>query len=100
LVGADNLLSPSEFSGLRNLKFNNPNNEAFTVTFNVIETFPNNDWTLGFGYRSSGSSGGDTGSGGNSASSAPSSTGPTTISKLLQVTYNPLLNTLSVRLVN
>ena len=36
LVGADNVLSAAEVSGARFLKFRNPNNESFTVTFNVF----------------------------------------------------------------
>jgi hypothetical protein len=35
-LGADNALTANEISIARTLKFNNPNNEAFTVTFNVI----------------------------------------------------------------
>jgi hypothetical protein len=100
LVGADSTLTPSELSGLRNLKFNNPNNEAFTVTFSVIETFPNNDWTQGFAYQAPAGSGGTSSSGGGGAS-APGSTGPTsTVGNLLfEVTYNPLLNSLSAQII-
>src|SRR5437870_10861190 len=41
LVGTDNILSAGELSGARTLKFNNPNNETFTVTFNVIGNLAN-----------------------------------------------------------
>ena len=101
LVGADSTLTPSELSGLRNLKFNNPNNEAFTVTFSAIETFPNNDWTKGFAYQASDSGGGTSSSGGGGTSTS-SSTGPTSTlgSLVFLVTYNPLLNSLSVQLIN
>ena len=35
-LGADNALTANEVSGAPNLRFNNPNNEAFTVVFRVI----------------------------------------------------------------
>lgn len=101
LVGADNVLTSSELSGLRNLKFSNPANEAFTATFSVIETLPNNDWILGFAYQSSEGSGGGTSSGGGSSGSAPNSASATSATgKLLQITYNPVLNTVSVQLLS
>src|SRR5262249_35710459 len=65
-VGSDNMLTAAEVSLSRNLKFNNPNNEAFTVTFNVIGNLTN----PGNGPSSpSGSPSGGGGSGG--VSSAP-----------------------------
>ena len=35
-LGADNALTANELSGAVNLRFNNPNNAAFTVVFRVI----------------------------------------------------------------
>ncbi|HKP39079.1 MAG TPA: PKD domain-containing protein [Pyrinomonadaceae bacterium] len=94
LVGADNILSASELSELRTLKFNNPGNEAFTVTFNVIGNLTNP-------YAAGGSSGGGAsgGSGGGGAgASVTTSTATTLTSKVFQVTYSPLLNKLTVTL--
>src|SRR2546421_13087725 len=83
LLGADNALTANETSGLRNLKFNNPNREAFTVTFNVIGNLA----------RPSG--------GGGSSGSASSGTDPTSTATNLvySVVYNPLLNTVTSKLI-
>ena len=89
-VGIDNMLSAAEVSGARTLKFTNPSNESFTVTFNVIGNLA----------RSSGgaSATGSPGSGsGTSASGSPSVSG-TVINTVFSVTYNPLLNTLTWKL--
>ncbi len=88
-VGLDNLLSAGETSAARTLKFSNPNNEPFTVTFNVIGNLA----------RSSGSS--------SSSSSSPAGIGGTTASSptgtvtnmVFSVTYNPVLNTLTWKVV-
>lgn len=94
LVGGDNVLSSNELSGPRTLKFNNPNNEAFTVKFNVIESVPNNGWTSGFAYTPSGSGGsaGGTSTGGSGSMS-------TSTTALYSLTYNPLLNTITSQLI-
>jgi hypothetical protein len=92
-VGADNILSAGELSALRTLKFNNPGNEAFTVTFNVIGNLTNP-------YATGGSSGSGSSGGGGDAGAAGASvvTGATaTLTNMaFQVTYNPLLNKLTV----
>jgi hypothetical protein len=88
-VGADGALTANELSGARNIRFNNPNNVAFTVTFNVVGNLPR-----GTGGSSSSSSSGEgttTSSSGGTGSSTPSIT-----TGLLQLTYNPLLNTVTV----
>jgi hypothetical protein len=90
-VGIDNILSAGEVSGARTLKFSNPNNEAFTVTFNVIGNLAR---TSGGGSSSSpsGSSG--------VASSPGSPTATTTVTNtVFSVTYNPLLNTLTWQVI-
>jgi uncharacterized membrane protein YgcG len=89
-VGLDNILSASETSAARGLKFTNPNNEAFTVTFNVIGNLA----------RSSGSSSSSSSSsgGGGSGSSSASSPTATITNMVFSVTYNPLLNTLTWKL--
>jgi hypothetical protein len=88
-LGADNTLTASETSAARNLRFNNPRNEAFTVTFNII------------GNLARGSSGG--GSSGSSSSgsggSGSSSTTTTVTTLVYQITYNPLLNSLTSQLI-
>jgi len=89
-VGSDNILSAAEVSLPRTLKFNNPNNEAFTVTFNVIGNLANPGNT-----PSSSSSSSSGGSGGSSGATAPTAV---LTSKVFQLTYNPLLNTLTVQL--
>ena len=83
LLGADNALTGNEVSGLRNLKFNNPNKEAFTVTFNVIGNLA----------RSSGQS---SGGGGGGSSGDPVGT----VTNVVQsVTYNPLLNSVVSQII-
>jgi hypothetical protein len=89
-LGADNALTASETSAARNLRFNNPRNEAFTVTFNVI------------GNLARGSSGGSSGSSspGSAGSGGSSSSTTTTVTTLVyQITYNPLLNSLTSQLI-
>jgi hypothetical protein len=89
-VGTDNLLSVSETSGARLLKFNNPSNEPFTVSFNVIGNLA----------RPSSSSSSSPPAGGGSGVPPGSATSPTTTvtNMVFSVTYNPLLNTLTWQL--
>jgi hypothetical protein len=94
-VGSDNILSAAELSLARTLRFNNPNSEAFTVTFNVIGSLAN---TSG-GSSSSGSSSGGGGSGGSSSTSTATSTTTTVTKMVLQATYNPLLNTVTIKVL-
>lgn len=89
-LGADNTLTANETSAVRNLRFNNPRNEAFTVTFNIIGNLPR---PASGGSSSSGSSSGG-GSGGTSGSDSNTTTSVTNL--VFQITYNPLLNTLQV----
>ncbi|MFS8084754.1 MAG: hypothetical protein ACMG6H_03925, partial [Acidobacteriota bacterium] len=91
-VGTDNLLSVNETSAARLLKFNNPANEPFTVTFNVIGNLAR---TSSSSSSSSDSSGGG-GSGGTSGSGTSATS--TVTNMVFSVTYNPLLNTLTVKL--
>ena len=92
-LGADNALTVGETSAARNLRFNNPNNEAFTVTFNIIGNLAR---PVGGGSSSSSSSGG-----GGSGGSASSGTAPTsTVTNLVyNVAYNPLLNSLTSQIL-
>src|SRR6266404_5491938 len=64
-VGTDNILSAGEVSGARTLKFTNPSNESFTVTFNVIGNLARPS-----GGGSSSSSSGSSGTSGSATSSA------------------------------
>jgi hypothetical protein len=92
------MLSAAEVSGVRSLKFRNPNNESFTVTFNIIGNLPGASGPSCCspgGAQSSGGSGGN-GAGGTSSSS-PSITSATNL--VYQLTYNPLLNSVTVRLI-
>ena len=90
-LGADNALTANEVSGARNMRFSNPNNEAFTVNFNVIG---NVDRSLA---SSSSSSSGGSGTGG-SASSATSPTSTVT-TMLYSLTYSPLLNNITSKII-
>jgi hypothetical protein len=90
-VGTDNVLAVGETSLARLLKFNNPSNEPFTVTFNVIGNL-----ARPASSSSSSSSPGGGGSGGTSGSgTSPTST---VTNMVFSVTYNPLLNTLTWQL--
>ena len=88
-LGLDNMLTGDEISLPRTLKFTNPNNEAFTVTFNVIG---NVDRAAASASSSSGSSGG-----GGSGGTASGGTTPTSI--LYSIAYNPLLNSVTSKLI-
>jgi hypothetical protein len=93
-IGGDNALTPNESSLARTLKFNNPNNEAFTVNFRVTGYL---DPAAAAAASSGGGSSGGGGSGEGSASSGSSpSAGVTTI--VYSLTYNPLLNTITTQL--
>jgi hypothetical protein len=92
-LGPDNALTANEVSSARTLKFNNPNNEAFTVTFNIIG---NLERTAAGASSSSSSTSGE-----GSGSSAPSGTDTATVVKdyLYSLTYNPLLQTITSQLL-
>jgi hypothetical protein len=97
LVGNDNVLSSAEVSGARFLKFRNPNNETFTVTFNVIGNLP---YTGPSCCSPTGTTSND-GSGGSGGSSTSSSSSliPKTTNLIYQLTYNPVLNSITVQLI-
>jgi hypothetical protein len=97
LVGGDNALSSMEVSGVRLLKFRNANNEAFTVTFNVIGNLPYTGASC-CSPTGAASSGGSGGSGGGTSSSSTSISGATNL--VYQLTYNPLLKSITVRLIS
>jgi len=92
-LGSDNALTPNEVSAARTLKFSNPNNEPFTVNFNVIG---NVDRAAAGGSSSSSGSGG-----GGSGGSATSGTDPAATIKnaVFSVVYNPLLNSITSQLI-
>src|SRR5580765_971306 len=79
LVGSDNALSSAEVSGARFLKFRNPNNEAFTVTFNIIGSLPYTGPTCCAPAPASNGSGGSGGTGNSPNSSSPSITSATNL---------------------
>ena len=95
LVGTDNILSAGELSLARTLKFNNPSNEPFTVTFNVIGNLARPTSSTSGGTTASSSTS-------NSGSTTPTDvTAPiTTVTNMVfQVTYNPLLNTVTIQVL-
>jgi hypothetical protein len=104
-LGADNALTANETSLARTVKFNNPRNEPFTVTFNVIGNLPRGSSSSSSPSSSSLSSSSAPGSGTEPGSSSPSTpgTGAATTgiitNPLFKVTYNPLLNTVTIQLV-
>ena len=95
-VGSDNLLSAGETSSGRMLSFNNPNNESFTVTFSVSASVPYSGPTCC--APTSNSTGSDS-SGGSSGTSGTSPTVNSTTTLVYQLTYNPLLRSVTVRLI-
>jgi hypothetical protein len=98
MVGGDGALSPGELSGARRLRFSNPNNEAFSAEFEIAGGVPRG-------------SGGETASGDSfaagsgsqpaeGANSSGTSTGAAGLLKtVLRITYNPLLNTTTIEVV-
>ncbi|MFZ0751676.1 MAG: hypothetical protein WAM70_20110 [Pyrinomonadaceae bacterium] len=91
-LGADNALTANELSSAVSLRFNNPNNAAFTAVFRVI----------GGLARASGSSATSYEAGAATPSSAaapgPAGTGPLP-EVLLGITYNPVLNLVTVKVL-
>jgi hypothetical protein len=94
-VGSDAALTANELSGPRNIRFSNPNNEAFTVTFNVIGNLPRSS----AGSTTSGSGGTSAENNTTTGSGGTSSTPGTLTSAAFKLTYSPLLNTVTVQLV-
>jgi hypothetical protein len=84
-VGTDSVLSSGETSGARNLRFNDASGVQFTVTFNIIGN-------LARANQSAGSSSGGAVGGGSGGASSPTSA-------VYQLTYNPLLKTTTLQLL-
>lgn len=98
-IGGDNTLTPNETSLARTLKFNNPNNEAFTVNFRITGYL---DPAAAAAAASSSSSSGGSGSGGSGGEPASSGLGPSTTNVTTMVhslTYNPLVNSITSQLI-
>ncbi len=95
-VGSDSVLTAGELSAARNLRFNNPSNSAFTATFNVIGNLARG--SVSASSTGVASSGGGTGGSSGSSSSSTISAG-SLVGMVFRVTYNPLLNSVSVELV-
>ncbi len=103
-LGADNSLTPNETSAARNIRFNNPRAEAFTVTFKVFGNLDRASAGSTFSMTSSSTSSSKTqtdsstafaGTAGGSPASAAAASG-----LLFKLIYNPLLNTVTVQLVS
>ena len=89
-LGLDNALTGNESSLLRTQRFTNPNNEAFTVTLNVIGNIDRAAAGGSSGAAPSGSGGGG----------SPGSSGTTSVTSMLySLTYNPLLNSITSKLI-
>lgn len=99
-IGGDNTLTPNETSLARTLKFNNPNNEAFTVNFRITGYLDPGAAAAAASSGSSSGGGGSGGSGGSGGQSASSGLGPSAnaTAMVYSLTYNPLLNTLTAQL--
>ena len=96
-VGSDAQLTAGEVSGARSLRFNNPNNEPFSVTFNVVGNLARTNG--GTSTTSSSTNGGTAGTGGSTTSSGTASTTGALVGSVFKVTYNPLLNLVSVEII-
>jgi hypothetical protein len=97
-IGSDGVLSPGEVSGTRNLSFNNPNNETFTVTLNIVGNLARSSSSAGSSpqARRAARRSSDT-----SSASAASNAGLGSVTSLVfQITYNPLLNTVTIQQVS
>ena len=97
-VGTDSVLSSNEVSGARTLRFNNPNNEPFSVTFNVIGSLARTS-ASGSGGTQTSSSSSTTQTSTSSGATGALPTG-TIKSAVFKVTYNPLLNSVKIELVS
>lgn len=97
-VGSDGVLSPGEVSGTRNLSFNNPSNEAFTVTLNIVGNLARSNSSAGSSLQMSRAArrASDTSSG----STSPSANVGALTSLVFRLTYNPLLNTVTIQMVS
>lgn len=93
-IGGDNALTANETSAARTLKFNNPNNESFTVNFRVVGYL---DPNAAAAASSAGSSGGG-GSGGGAGSPTSTDSAAAVTTTVFSLTYNPLLNTITAQL--
>jgi hypothetical protein len=96
LVGGDGALAGGELSGARRLRFNNPNNESFTVEFQIVGQLARGS-ASGEGSAVASSSSGTSGEG--AGSQAASASAGSLVSGILRVTYNPLLGKASVEIV-
>ncbi|MGQ0762203.1 MAG: hypothetical protein ACT4OT_09360 [Acidobacteriota bacterium] len=96
-VGGDHTLTPNETSLARTLKCNNPNNEAFTVNFRITGYL---DPATAAAATSSGSPSGGSGGGGSGGQTASSGLGTSSVTSMVySLTYNPLLNTITSKLL-
>jgi hypothetical protein len=97
-LGGDDALAPAEVSGARNLRFDNPNGEAFTVTFAVVGHLKRGSATLAQQQSGGTGSAGETGTAGGEAQPTGAALGGLT-GLVYKVTFNPLLGTARVELV-
>lgn len=96
-VGSDQQLGPNESTASRRLQFNNPAAEMFTITVVINGHLPDPSGAAAGGGgettdSSSTESGGSSGSSSSSGLSLPDA-------KVLQITFNPLTNTVTSKLL-
>ncbi|HJQ24729.1 MAG TPA: sialidase family protein [Blastocatellia bacterium] len=97
-VGSDAQLSAGEVSGARSLRFNNPNNEPFSVTFNVVGNLARTNGGVSMMSRSTSDGSSAAASRSTTSNGTASATGAL-VGSVFKVTYNPLLNLISVEII-
>jgi subtilisin family serine protease len=94
-VGADQQLSPGESTASRQLQFNNPAAEMFTVTVMIRGYMPDPA-----GASSNGGGGaGASGSGAGAGSSGSSTSSGLSLPRVMQITVNPLTKSVTTKLL-
>ena len=90
------LVMPGATSSARTVSFSNPNNESFTVSFSVTASASYSGPTCCAPTSNSNGSGS---SGASSGASTTSSSVGSATTLVYQLTYNPLLRSVTVRLI-
>jgi hypothetical protein len=98
-LGADNALVANEISAVRNLRFNNPKNEAFSATFTVVGNLARGSTSSSTTTATTTESAATSGSGSGTSSASGTTASATITSLVFKLTYNPLLNTVTVQLL-
>ncbi len=91
-LGADQIFTPSEVTGIRTLQFNDNTSEMFSFDVNVTAYVPASGGAGGGGAAPAGGGGAGAGSGGSGGSLLP-------LTKVMRITVNPLTRLVSVKLL-